>query len=77
MNEHAAAADGGDQVTAWGGVNLAMLALAHDQRVMREDRGWFCLPEVDLGLTFQPFQLALIRARLAPQTAPVGRRRCV
>ncbi len=47
----------------------AMLALAHDQRVMRADRGWFCLPEVDLGLAFQPFQLALIRARLAPQTA--------
>ncbi len=47
----------------------AMLALAHDQRVMRADRGWFCLPEVDLGLAFQPFQLALIRARLMPQTA--------
>lgn len=46
----------------------AMLALAHDQRVMRVDRGWFCLPEVDLGLAFQPFQLALIKARLAPQT---------
>ena len=47
----------------------AMLALAHDQRVMRADRGWFCLPEVDLGLAFPPFQLALIRARLAPQSA--------
>ena len=27
----------------------AMLALAHDRRVMRADRGWFCLPEIDLG----------------------------
>ena len=47
----------------------AMLALAHDQRVMRADRGWFCLPEVDLGLEFQPFQLALVRARMTPQAA--------
>lgn len=28
----------------------AMLATAHDYRVMREDRGYWCLPEVDLGL---------------------------
>jgi enoyl-CoA hydratase/carnithine racemase len=43
----------------------AMLALAHDQRVQREDRGWFCLPEVDLGLQFHPLQLSLIQARLS------------
>ena len=30
----------------------AMLALAHDRRVMRSDRGWFCLPEIDLGMRF-------------------------
>jgi enoyl-CoA hydratase/carnithine racemase len=47
----------------------AMLALAHDQRVMREDRGWFCLPEVDLGLPFRPFMQALVTARLAPPVA--------
>jgi enoyl-CoA hydratase/carnithine racemase len=28
----------------------AMLATAHDFRVMRDDRGYWCLPEVDLGL---------------------------
>jgi len=44
----------------------AMLALAHDQRVQRADRGWFCLPEVDLGLQFHPLQLALIQAKLTP-----------
>ena len=44
----------------------AMLALAHDQRVQRADRGWFCLPEVDLGLQFHPLQLALIQAKLPP-----------
>ena len=37
----------------------AMLALAHDRRAMREDRGWFCLPEIDLGMQFSPFMLAL------------------
>lgn len=47
----------------------AMWALAHDTRVMRADRGFFCLPEVDLDLPFQPGMSALIRARLTPATA--------
>ncbi len=47
----------------------AMLALAHDQRIMRADRGWWCLPEIDLGLPFAPFMTALIRARLSDLTA--------
>ncbi|MDQ1519453.1 MAG: hypothetical protein QOI55_526 [Actinomycetota bacterium] len=46
-----------------------ILALAHDQRTMRTDRGWFCLPEIDLGLAFHPFMLALITARLPAETA--------
>jgi enoyl-CoA hydratase/carnithine racemase len=49
----------------WG----AMFALAHDQRVQRADRGWLCLPEVDLGLRFHPMQLALIQAKLTPTAA--------
>ncbi|HEX8051360.1 MAG TPA: enoyl-CoA hydratase/isomerase family protein [Thermoleophilaceae bacterium] len=47
----------------------AMLALAFDQAVMREDRGYFCLPEVDLGLPFTPGMNALITARLTPTVA--------
>ena len=46
-----------------------MLALAHDFRVMRSDRGFFCLPESDLRLPLQPGMTALIRARLPAQTA--------
>jgi Delta3-Delta2-enoyl-CoA isomerase len=47
----------------------AMLALAHDFRVMRADRGYFCLPEVDLGMPFTPGMSALIQARLTPAAA--------
>lgn len=47
----------------------AMLSLAHDLRVMRVDRGFWCLPEADIGIPFTPAMSALIQARLAPQTA--------
>ena len=47
----------------------AMLTLAHDFRVMREDRGYWCLPEVDIDLPFAPGMNALITARLTPQIA--------
>lgn len=47
----------------------AMLALAHDQRVMRADRGFFCLPEIDINIPFTPGMTALIAARLPADTA--------
>lgn len=47
----------------------AMLALACDSRVMREDRGFFCLPEADINIPFTPGMSALIQSRLTPQTA--------
>jgi enoyl-CoA hydratase/carnithine racemase len=47
----------------------AMLALAHDIRIMRSDRGWFCLPEVDINIPFTPGMSALITARLSKATA--------
>ncbi|OUZ09474.1 enoyl-CoA hydratase [Aeromicrobium sp. PE09-221] len=47
----------------------AMLAIAHDWRVMREDRGYFCFPEVDIQIPFTPGMAALIQAKLTPQAA--------
>jgi enoyl-CoA hydratase/carnithine racemase len=47
----------------------AMLALAHDFAVMRTGRGYFCLPEVDLGLSFTPGMAALVRSRLSRAAA--------
>jgi enoyl-CoA hydratase/carnithine racemase len=55
----------GGHVFAAGG----MFALAHDFRVMRADRGFFCLPEVDIHIPFTPGMGALIQARLHPQVA--------
>jgi enoyl-CoA hydratase/carnithine racemase len=47
----------------------AMLALAFDLAVMRGDRGYFCLPEADLGLPFTAGMNALLLARLSPPIA--------
>jgi Delta3-Delta2-enoyl-CoA isomerase len=47
----------------------AMFSLAQDFRVMRVDRGFWCLPEADINLPFSPGMSALIQSRLTPQTA--------
>ncbi|HEV7192401.1 MAG TPA: enoyl-CoA hydratase-related protein [Jatrophihabitantaceae bacterium] len=47
----------------------AMLALAHDFRVMRADRGFLCLPEVDINIPFSRGMSALIQSKLTPKTA--------
>ncbi len=47
----------------------AMLALAHDFRVMRADRGFFCLPEVDIKIPFTPGMNSLIMSRMNDTTA--------
>jgi enoyl-CoA hydratase/carnithine racemase len=47
----------------------AMLSLAHDFRVMRADRGFWCLPEAEIDIPFTRGMSALIQARLTPQTA--------
>jgi enoyl-CoA hydratase/carnithine racemase len=40
----------------------AILAGSADFRIMREDRGYFCFPEVDLGMTMSPEFNAVARA---------------
>ncbi|GAA2658812.1 enoyl-CoA hydratase-related protein [Paractinoplanes durhamensis] len=47
----------------------AMLSLCHDLRVMRSDRGFWCLPEADINIPFSVGMGALIQSRLTPQTA--------
>lgn len=47
----------------------AMLALAHDLRVMRADRGFVCLPEVDIQIPFTAGMSAMIQSRLTPAVA--------
>jgi enoyl-CoA hydratase/carnithine racemase len=47
----------------------AMLAMAHDYRVMRADRGYFCFPEVDIRIPFTSGMAALIQAKLTPAAA--------
>ena len=39
----------------------AILALAHDYRVMRTKRGWFCLPEVKYNMLFGKGLISLLR----------------
>ena len=50
----------------------AMLALCHDVRVMRRDRGWWCLPEIDIDMPFTPGMNALITSKLVPSTASLA-----
>ncbi|MBW6437347.1 enoyl-CoA hydratase/isomerase family protein [Actinoplanes hulinensis] len=47
----------------------AMFSLAQDFRVMRADRGYWCLPEADINIPFTRGMSALIQARLTPQAA--------
>jgi len=42
----------------------AFLSFAHDFRFMRSDRGWLCLPEVDIDMTLGPVFLALSQRAL-------------
>lgn len=45
----------------------AMILMASDYKVMREDRGYFCLPEVDLDMVLIPSMNALVRGKLSGQ----------
>lgn len=47
----------------------AQIALAHDARLMRADRGFFCMPEIDMKAHLHPGMTAIIQARLPHQSA--------
>jgi enoyl-CoA hydratase/carnithine racemase len=46
----------------------AQLLAAHDTRLMRADRGYFCMPEIDMRAPLHPGMTALLAARLPGQT---------
>ncbi|MGH3654449.1 enoyl-CoA hydratase/isomerase family protein [Glutamicibacter sp.] len=47
----------------------ALLAMAHDYRVMRTERGFFCFPEVNIGIAFTEGMAALVQSKLSPAQA--------
>lgn len=47
----------------------AQTALGHDTRIMRTERGYFCMPEIDMQSPLHPGMTAIIQARLPHQTA--------
>lgn len=47
----------------------AFLALSLDYRIMREDRGWICISEVDAGVPVPAPMMDILHARLSPSTA--------
>jgi enoyl-CoA hydratase/carnithine racemase len=44
----------------------AFLAMSCDFRVMREDRGWICISEVDVGVPISFNMMSILRAKLPP-----------
>lgn len=46
----------------------AQIAVAHDFRFMRADRGFFCMPEIDMRTPLHPGMTAILKARLPGRT---------
>jgi enoyl-CoA hydratase/carnithine racemase len=47
----------------------AQISLGHDFRVMRTERGYWCMPEIDMKSPLHPGMTAIIKARVSHQTA--------
>jgi Delta3-Delta2-enoyl-CoA isomerase len=46
----------------------AQMAVAHDYRLMRHDRGFYCLPEIDMRVSLHPGMVAILAARIPART---------
>ncbi|MDB4678495.1 MAG: enoyl-CoA hydratase/isomerase family protein [Candidatus Binatia bacterium] len=46
----------------------AQFGVAHDFQVMRSDRGYWCMPEVDMPAPLHPGMVALLQARIPTRT---------
>ncbi|WP_438952550.1 enoyl-CoA hydratase/isomerase family protein [Porticoccus sp.] len=47
----------------------AFMALSCDYRIMREDRGWFCVSEVDVGVPIPQPMMGILQGKLPANTA--------
>lgn len=47
----------------------AFVAMSCDYRLMREDRGWICISEVDVGVPVPDPMMNLLRGKVPPATA--------
>jgi enoyl-CoA hydratase/carnithine racemase len=46
----------------------AQLAAVHDLRLMRTGRGYWCMPEIDMGVPLHPGMVAILQARIPHAT---------
>ena len=46
----------------------AQLGVAHDFQIMRSDRGYWCMPEIDMPAPLHPGMVALLQARIPTRT---------
>ena len=47
----------------------AFVAMSCDYRIMREDRGWICVSEVDAGVPLPDSMMDVLRGKVPPATA--------
>ncbi|MDG1814426.1 MAG: enoyl-CoA hydratase/isomerase family protein [Porticoccaceae bacterium] len=47
----------------------AFVAMSCDYRIMREDRGWICISEVDAGVPLPDPMMDILRGKVPPPTA--------